>query len=273
MGTHSTTSVGSHQQPAISIDRPGEFRTEYHPHSGRPPVTQTYEEFGACSTIYIKPTDEAPFCPFQTHGDFQFVEIVLNAALNKAQVDALLDLIDRVAKGAAKVMLKNEAELCKACDNVVAKLTPFLKHPVTATYKKQPVTYEVHTRPVWEWALDLLANPLLAPYFVWDAERLYKHNGTEYERFFHEPWTADCWWDIQSNLPDDVENTIPFGFILYADKTKLSSHGTVKGYPIVVCCANLPVNIWNGKGLGGSCVVGWLPIVPEDAEEEDYKEQ
>ncbi|KAF9231165.1 hypothetical protein BU15DRAFT_90973 [Melanogaster broomeanus] len=241
--------------------RRGEFRTEYHPRSGRPPVTQSYEEFGARSTIYTKPADDAPFRPFRTHGDFEFVKIALDAALNKAQVDRLLDLMGRVT-------LKNEAELRKACDNVAAELTPFSKHPVTATYKKQPVTYEVHMRPVWEWALDLLDNPLLAPYFVWDAERLYKHNGTEYERFYHEPWTADRWWDIQSNLPSNVENTVPFAFILYADKTKLSSHGTVKGYPVVVRCANLPVDIRNGKGLGGGCVVGWLPIVPEDTEEE-----
>ncbi|KAG1840434.1 hypothetical protein F4604DRAFT_1598869, partial [Suillus subluteus] len=45
---------------------------------------------------------------------------------------------------------------------------------------------------------------------------------------------------------------VPLCFILYADKTRLSSHGTVKGYP----------------RFGGGRVVGWLPIVPEDAGEE-----
>ncbi|KIK80606.1 hypothetical protein PAXRUDRAFT_765281 [Paxillus rubicundulus Ve08.2h10] len=133
MDTCSTASVGSHQQPAISIDQPGEFRTKYHPCSGHPPVTQSYEEFGAHSTIYTTPADEAPFCPFQTHGNFQFVEIVLNAMLNKAQVNALLDLIDHVAKGAAKVILKNEAELCKACDNAAAELTPVSAGPLKLT--------------------------------------------------------------------------------------------------------------------------------------------
>ena len=60
--------------------------------------------------------------------------------------------------------------------------------------------FEVHTRPVWDWALDLLANPQLAPHFVWDAERVYKHNGEEYERFYGEPWTCDRWWDIQVSM-------------------------------------------------------------------------
>jgi len=64
----------------------------------------------------------------------------------------------------------------------------------------------------------------------------------------------------QSHLPD-VPNAVPFAFILYADKTKLSSHGTVKGYPVIARCANLPVHIRNSDQIGGGCVVGWLPIV------------
>ncbi|KAK0187073.1 hypothetical protein F5146DRAFT_1004041 [Armillaria mellea] len=33
-----------------------------------------------------------------------------------------------------------------------------------------------------------------------------------------------------------------------------------QGYPMVVQCANLPVDIQNGNSVGGSQVVGWLPI-------------
>jgi hypothetical protein len=35
----------------------------------------------------------------------------------------------------------------------------------------------------------------------------------------------------------------PLGLILYADKTKLSSFGMIKGYPIIAHCANLPALI------------------------------
>ncbi|KAG0692108.1 hypothetical protein DFH29DRAFT_985943 [Suillus ampliporus] len=106
-------------------------------------------------------------------------------------------------------------------------------------------TITTHALPLWEWALNLLDNPVLAPHFVWDAQHVYKHNGTEFERFYNEPWTA-----------------APFCFILYADKTRLSSHGTVKAYPVVVRCANLPAGIWNGEGIGDGRVVS------EDADEE-----
>jgi hypothetical protein len=50
-------------------------------------------------------------------------------------------------------------------------------------------------------------------------------------------------------------------FIIYADKTKLSSFGTAMGYPVIARIGNLPVDIRNGNGLGGGELVGWLPIV------------
>ena len=66
---------------------------------------------------------------------------------------------------------------------------------------------------------------------------------------------------LQSELPASAENTVPLALILYADKSKLSSFSTVKGYLVVVCCGNLPVNIWNSTDIGGGTIVRWLPIV------------
>ncbi|KAI6095460.1 hypothetical protein F5141DRAFT_1068372 [Pisolithus sp. B1] len=77
-------------------------------------------------------------------------------------------------------------------------------------------TFPVYAWSLWEWALDLLLNPLLVPHFIWDAQRLFKYNGSNYERFYLELWTGDHWWDIQSHLPD-VENAVPFAVILYAN--------------------------------------------------------
>jgi hypothetical protein len=48
---------------------------------------------------------------------------------------------------------------------------------------------------------------------------------------------------------------------LYADKTRLSSFGTEKGYPVMARILNLPVRIRNSDGIGGARVVGWLPVV------------
>ncbi|KAG1874443.1 hypothetical protein F4604DRAFT_1880894 [Suillus subluteus] len=210
--------------PTASARLPSEFKTEYHPRSGRPTLFQPFDEFRISSEAQHTPIiDKEPWHPFRSRGDFKFSEIAIEAALNKSQINALFSLITCVSE-------------------------------VSVTYKKNEQVYEVHARPIWDWALDLLDNPLLAPHFVWDTCCVFKHNGTR-------------WWDIQSSLPD-VDGAVPLCFILYADKTKLSSHGTVKGYPVVVQCANLPIHIWNGETFGGGRVIGWLPIVPEDAGEE-----
>ncbi|KIN94042.1 hypothetical protein M404DRAFT_35449 [Pisolithus tinctorius Marx 270] len=244
-----------------------EFKIQFHPRSNRPPIYQSYEEFRVHSEKSPSPVDKTPWSPFRTLGDFEFAEIALASLLNQQQVNALLDLFARVTQGAIQVTLKNDAELRKVCDAAAMELTPFSRVEVKVPYKKEECTFEAHIRPLWEWALDILENPFLGLHFTWDAQRLYRHDGVEYERFYDEPWTRDYWWDIQSSLPD-IKNTVPFGLILYADKSNLSSFGTAKSYPVVVHCANLPVEIRNSNVVGGGTVVSWLPIVPEDAKEE-----
>jgi hypothetical protein len=126
--------------------------------------------------------------------------------------------------------------------------------------------------------MDLVKDPRLAPHFEWDAKRLYKYNAESrsYARFINEPVTADDFWKIQvssstihckilefthlsqSKLPPGGK---PLAFIIYADKNKLSSFGTQKGYPVIARLANLPLDIINSTGIGGGRVVGWLEVV------------
>lgn len=63
---------------------------------------------------------------------------------------------------------------------------------------------------------------------------------------------------IDSGAPERSK-LVPF--ILYADKSKLSTFGTAMGYPIIARLASLPASIRNIEGVGGGCVVDWLPIV------------
>lgn len=50
---------------------------------------------------------------------------------------------------------------------------------------------------MFEWTRELLEDPGLISQFHWHAERHYKYNGSKFERFIDEPWTADTWWQIQ----------------------------------------------------------------------------
>ena len=108
----------------ISIDCPKEFKTEFHPHSCHPDLLQRFEEFGVSNHTPEVPPDEEPWRPFQSHGDFEFAKIAVDALLSKTQINALLDLISCVKMGKTDLTLKNEHDLHRAHDNAAKELTP-----------------------------------------------------------------------------------------------------------------------------------------------------
>ncbi|KAG2056809.1 hypothetical protein BDR06DRAFT_988418 [Suillus hirtellus] len=113
---------------------------------------------------------------------------------------------------------------------------------------------------LWEWAADLLRDPRLFPHMVFDVQCFSKFDGKTFVCFIDKPFTAETFWNVQSQLPPGGK---PLAFILYVDKTRLLSFGTARGYPVVACLANLPANICNGQGVGSGYIVGWLLIVED----------
>jgi len=76
-------------------------------------------------------------------------------------------------------------------------LTPFKEHEITSSYGDENLTFPFWSRSLWDWALDLVESPWASQHFVWDAQRLYKYDGSSFVRFFDEPWTAQRFWDVQ----------------------------------------------------------------------------
>lgn len=64
-------------------------------------------------------------------------------------------------------------------------------------YKDQQHSFDFHHRPLWPWLMSQVQDPLLAKHFRWDAQRLYKYNGTEWVRFYDEPWTSELFSKVQ----------------------------------------------------------------------------
>ncbi|KAF8341591.1 uncharacterized protein EI90DRAFT_2905164, partial [Cantharellus anzutake] len=58
---------------------------------------------------------------------------------------------------------------------------------------------------------------------------------------------------------------------IYADKSKLSTFGSVTGYPVIARLSILPHSIRNAKGTGGGCLIGWLPEASSGAEKCNQK--
>ncbi|KAF8268010.1 hypothetical protein EI94DRAFT_1801019 [Lactarius quietus] len=250
--------------PVSDNARTNHIRTEYHPNSGKSAKMVHVDDPSYDTSSTSKPLPE-PWSPFFVmHEDFLVSEILLEGALNKDLCNRLLMIFKLCHAGKGRVTLSNFSQVETAWEHASVKLTPFELSTTDVLYKGKQMKFDVYHRPLWEWATDLIQSPQLAPHFRWDMEKIYWCSEASSHRVFNEPCSADAFWEVQSRIPKDGK---PLCLILYADKTRLSSFRTAQGYPIVAHCANLPVSIQNGNGVGGGRVVGWLPIVKEDPKE------
>ncbi|KAJ8701072.1 hypothetical protein PTI98_004035 [Pleurotus ostreatus] len=256
-------SIGDQIQPQID-----DIKCNYHPSSQRPTTVHHFHEYGLNSKAqpdYI--IDDEPWRPFRTRRDFEFASIALTQSLNENAVDTLLELTyGAVGRDPSRgaLTLQSYKEMMNIWKLAANKMPGFTQHSVSDVYKGKVLSYDVWRRPVWDWVMKLVQDPRLAPHFEWDAKQLFKFDGKSWIRFRDDIVTGDLWWEIQSTLPNDGK---PFILIIYADKTRLSTFGTAKGYPVIARVGNLNINIRNGEGPGGGFMVGWLPIIEELAPE------
>ncbi|KAH9009318.1 hypothetical protein EDB85DRAFT_1903138 [Lactarius pseudohatsudake] len=223
-----------------------DFAIEYHPNSGRAPKPPGED---SCKRKHPSPPKAEPWCPFfKTHKDFLFSEVLMEVGMNKDLTERLIKVVRLCIEGKGSLTFSNYSDIWAAWERTSRQLT---------------ATFQIPHCPLWDWAVDLILDSQLAKYFEWDARKVFKHDGKNISRVYDEPWTADTFWNFQSRIPKGVR---PLCFILYADKSKLSSFGSEKAYPVIAHCANLPTEIRNSNsGVGGGRIVGWLPDIPETA--------
>ncbi|TFK79039.1 hypothetical protein K466DRAFT_506271, partial [Polyporus arcularius HHB13444] len=241
-----------------------DFKVEFHPRANKAPEFARFEDFKSKQVEAPVSVPKEPWLPFKSRLDFEFSEFCAEAGLNKRQIDSVLKLVQRAAADPTQLHIKTAAEMSAAWERAKPHQPAFEKTVIEVPYNKSTLEFDVHTRSLWKWALAMIRDPTLAQHIVWDAVKQFKFTNGKWMRFWDEPNTADYWWDIQTVLPDGGH---PVAYILYADKTRLSSFGTKKGYPIVARLANMSVEIRNGEAYGGGQVVGFLPIVEDEDEE------
>lgn len=176
--------------------------TEYHPNSGRPPRPQSFEEYNDERQFFSsRPTGSAePWLPFfNTREDFEFAEILMESNMSKVQSERLIKLVKLCLDRKGTLTFSNYSDLQTTWDRAASQLTPFSVDNISVRYNGVDQTFPMSFRPLWDWAVDLIMNPQLADRFVWDARRIFTHNGetTTRTRVYHEPWTGDGFWDLQ----------------------------------------------------------------------------
>lgn len=145
--------------------------------------------------------------------------MALEAALNKNQIEKLIKITRHCINGDDVFNLASHKEICEIWTDASAMVSPvsasyifqafpifnnsllkFTRYELTASHKGHELVFDFWCRSLWDWVLDLVGNPLLAPYFEWDAQKLFKHDGTNFVRFVDEPWTANRFWNVQVSL-------------------------------------------------------------------------
>ncbi|KAG1838007.1 hypothetical protein F4604DRAFT_1885610 [Suillus subluteus] len=233
-----------HDDPVIG---PDDIKIEYHPSSGIEAKVYSFDNFEhRAADFLVPPPDGQPWSPFKSRLEFEIAEIMLEVGFNNQQTDRLIKLCHRCAVGKEKLTFKNHKDIHNVWEVASHHITKFTKEVVSVPFTgdEELQEYDMHYRDLWELAADMLRNPWLFPHFTFDAHRLLKFDGNTF-----------------SQLPLGAK---PLAYILYVDKTKLSSFGTAKGYPVYTRLANLPTAIQNGRGEGSGYVVGWLPIVKDE---------
>ncbi|KAJ7265150.1 hypothetical protein C8J57DRAFT_1622209 [Mycena rebaudengoi] len=204
-------------------------------------------------------TDQEPWAPFNSRLDFEVSEFAQDAMLNKTQTDTLISLIRRCADNITSFTINGFGDMSRQWDLASKKCTE-----VAVPYKSEDQLFEMHGRPLWDWALDIIRDAFSLAFLSFGMPRKPSDtDGTNFIRFISEPWTADAFWNIQSKLPRHKDAKL-CPYIIYADKSKLSSFGTQKGYPVIARLANMVVSIRNTTDWGGGQIVGWLPVVEDD---------
>ncbi|KAI0741275.1 hypothetical protein C8Q80DRAFT_1259743 [Daedaleopsis nitida] len=265
-GTPGNLAAGAGDEDGPQAD---DIRVEYHPNSGRGTHVYRFGEFTRAKKPYEAPLNEEPWRPaFHSRVDYEFAEFALAAALKEEQIDKLIKLIRTVEYHQDEFTFNTHTDVRKSWDEACKKYTPFTKTTYKVRLENKDIEHDVWSRNLWDYTQDLLRDGRLVSQMEWDAQRLSRRlpNGT-FEQFYDEPYTAERFWEVQSKIPQGGK---PFGLIVYADKSKLSSFGTAKAHPVIVRCANLPAAIRNGNGPGGGRIIGWLPIVKESGKKNEH---
>ncbi|KAK1227009.1 hypothetical protein PQX77_009971 [Marasmius sp. AFHP31] len=252
-----------------------DIRVVYHPISERPTEHRPFNEYGKREVKDPEPFDSIPWRPFPSCFDYRVADLVLRCHMNSHQTTTFLRLLDE-AHSSALVNMKTYEQVQSMWDAAADRSTQFECAEINVPYSKTIRTYEAYRRPLLGWIREIVQSETLSEHIQWDAQRHYRFNGVRWEQFIHEPWTTDSWWDTQTRInerptPRRGDEALlkpdakPLALILYADKDKLSTFGTAKGYPVIATIGNIPADIRNSGGIGGGRIVGWQPVIEEES--------
>lgn len=105
----------------------GDMIIEYHPHSEKATRVVSTDEFKASLNDHSEqaaPPEDEPWRPFQSREDFEFADIVHDAALNEKQTKRLINLIQRCQGAPGSFTFRKHKDLKNSLEDASKLLTP-----------------------------------------------------------------------------------------------------------------------------------------------------
>jgi len=117
------------------VPRVGDVIIKYHSRSGRATRILSSEEYKASLVDDSDPTsppDDEPWLPFRSQEDFEFAELVHDAALNRPQIERFLKLFQRCQEVLGSLTFQKYDDLKESLENASQMLTPVTIHSACA---------------------------------------------------------------------------------------------------------------------------------------------
>ncbi|KAK7029209.1 hypothetical protein R3P38DRAFT_3267043 [Favolaschia claudopus] len=215
-----------------------------------------------------------PWAPWNSLADFGYTESAVKGVLSKDIIDMQLKGLSGPWSnpGGSRITMKDYRDYKLYLAKARTLGVKFLNATVEANLWGEPKKYTFYYRDPWEWILSLVTDPGLARVSQWQSRRLYYCENGEMERYVHEPFTADRWHEVDSELP--AANPLMHCWLplhIWLDKGLVTSH--VKMFPIVLRALWLPSEIRNASGNGGGVIIGFMIMVEDPGHSKNRTER
>jgi len=113
---------GSENHSQLIID---DIKVEYHPSSGRQTEIHHFGDYKQSNSEPVPLDNTTPWWPFSSRLDFEFAELVHEAALNKKQIDRLIGLFHKSSEdNSQRLSFKSHSDVQASWHAASERLTP-----------------------------------------------------------------------------------------------------------------------------------------------------